>query len=876
MKSAMNPKWKVIMPIMAIVISVTAGFTALFIYASKGALNHNIELQVKSVRQISTVIVNQNVKQYKKRIESFLNYKASPKRYDLIKAFASKDHDTVLKLSNTFLKLFSNEDPYFSTFTWITPDNKSLVHIHNPAKKKIDISKWRPDVVQANKVPGQYIGFAVSPMGLEHRIINSVAYEGHHIGVVHFGMRDNQILDAVYSELKIPVAQVLAKKQYQYIKKSTIPAITGNDFTLQSYQQDIFSGIFNRIDWSLDMQQLRSNGKDYIFANVIALKNFKGEPQGHIYVAIDITHWVESRYDNVVKILIAGLVAIILSFLIMYFGYALLAPRIIDLQVVEKVNSKLKDKVAERTRELVKSEKYFKAIFNAPTEAIYVLDGKTGTILDVNEATLELFGISYEEALTLSITDISQGEPPFTLDDAREKMRLTVNEGPQIFEWLCRKKNNELFWAEIGLKTTQLEGRSYIIAVLREVDSRKKLEEQLQLFKTFVETSNQGMGWVSVDGEIIYINPEMAQLFGEKNQEAVLGKNVTTTYYSASEQKRLTEEIFPQVVEKGCWSGDILLQQADGKQIPTYNSLFVVRDKGGAPLFFANVVTDITERQKATDAMKESHRELEEKVRERTLEFKKAKEDADFANKAKSEFLANMSHELRTPMHGVLSYADFGINRSHKVPREKLHDYFNEIADSGNRLMILLNDLLDLAKLESGKMPYNISCHDLVESVEQVSSEYSAMADNKGITIQFNSMQKEQLAFYDPDRIAQVLRNLVSNAIKFSESGNQVTIDMIEDSMEINGKTCDTVKISVIDQGIGVPADELETIFDKFIQSSKTNTGAGGTGLGLAICRQIVDGHYGATLTADSGEQGGMIFVLNIVKNHYKQAPVIK
>jgi len=181
--------------------------------------------------------------------------------------------------------------------------------------------------------------------------------------------------------------------------------------------------------------------------------------------------------------------------------------------------------------------------------------------------------------------------------------------------------------------------------------------------------------------------------------------------------------------------------------------------------------------------------------------------------------------------------------------------------------MTLLNDLLDLAKLESGKMPYNIAIHDLVKGVQQAISEFTAMAAAKGITLQFRFTKERQPAWYDPDRISQVLRNLLSNAIKFSKNGSEVTIDMADDFVQINGQAHGAVKISIIDQGVGVPADELETIFDKFIQSSKTNTGAGGTGLGLAICRQIVDGHYGATLTAESGKQGGMTFILHIVKN---------
>jgi len=649
--------------------------------------------------------------------------------------------------------------------------------------------------------------------------------------VVHFGMRDNQILDAVYKELKIPVAQLLTNEKYKYIKKSTIPSLTGRSYTLQSYQQDIFSGLFELVDWSLDKQRVTLKDKEYIVTKVVPLNNFLQEAQGYIFVAIDITHWVETRYNNLTKILIAGFAAILLSFLIMYFGYGLLAPQIIDLQVVEKVNVELKDRVAERTRELVKSEKYFKAIFNAPSEAIYVLDGETGVILDVNQATLDLFGVSYDEALALTISEMSQGEHPYTLEGAQQKMHLAVNEGPQIFEWRCRKKNGDLFWVEIGLKTTQLEGRSYIIAVVREIDSRKQLEEQLLLFKTFVETSNQGMGWVDTKGKIIYINPAIAELFGEEDPEAAIGKNVATTYYSETEQKRVIEDIFPQVAEKGYWSGDIVLQQIGGKQIPTYNSLFVVRDDAGEPLFFANIVTDITERQKATDAMKKLHRELEEKVRERTFEYKQAKENADFANKAKSEFLANMSHEIRTPLNSLLGFID--ILKDNLQDKEN-QDYLKIIDTSSRHLLGIINDILDFSKIESGKLELDTIDFNAKEEFLSVVELFFNNAQESGILIKLSiddNLPKTTLG--DMVRVKQVLSNLLSNAIKFTKKYKNIEVIINYQDGFLN--------ILVKDEGKGIAKNKLKYIFKSFSQEDTSTTREyGGTGLGLAISSELV------------------------------------
>jgi signal transduction histidine kinase len=231
----------------------------------------------------------------------------------------------------------------------------------------------------------------------------------------------------------------------------------------------------------------------------------------------------------------------------------------------------------------------------------------------------------------------------------------------------------------------------------------------------------------------------------------------------------------------------------------------------------------------------------------------KAKEAAERANAAKSTFLANMSHELRTPMHGILSYSRFGQQRA--VDGDKLKTYFDEIHDSARRLMALLNDLLDLAKLESGMMSYSIREENLVTTAEAVVNEMKMLARENGLSLRVVSESREVLCSYDPERILQVLRNLVSNAIKFSYRNGVIDIHL--------ERLGDTVRCRVVNQGPGIPPAEVESIFDKFVQSSKTRSGAGGTGLGLAICREVVQ-HHGGKIWAESRLDGETKFILEL------------
>ena len=265
---------------------------------------------------------------------------------------------------------------------------------------------------------------------------------------------------------------------------------------------------------------------------------------------------------------------------------------------------------------------------------------------------------------------------------------------------------------------------------------------------------------------------------------------------------------------------------------------------------------------KAEEGEVRQHRDqLEETLKKQMEHLRNAKRQAEEANLAKSEFLANMSHELRTPMHAILNFSSFGKKKFETAPRDKLCDYFDRIHDSGSRLMILLNDLLDLAKLESGRVSLEISLCDIIYIIETCLDELDGMIKKNQLTLLFEKPKCKTTAECDQNKIRQVITNLLSNALKFSPKESTITLSLTDDCLADNLKPA--IRFSISDEGVGIPDSELDSVFNKFIQSSKTKTAAGGTGLGLAISKEIIEAH-GGTISACNNDRGGATFKFSI------------
>ena len=275
--------------------------------------------------------------------------------------------------------------------------------------------------------------------------------------------------------------------------------------------------------------------------------------------------------------------------------------------------------------------------------------------------------------------------------------------------------------------------------------------------------------------------------------------------------------------------------------------------------------------QQAQNALIKARDNLEERVKVRTAELARAKEVAIAASKAKSEFLANMSHEIRTPLNHIIGFTELILSRHFGDLNEMQEDYLNDVHGSSHHLLSLINDILDLSKVEAGKLELQPSVVNLPDLLKNSLIMIEEKASSHSIRTVINAKDIPDTIIADERKFKQIMYNLLSNAVKFTPDGGKIAVSAHkysfknEDSIKFNRNEHEAIKISVSDTGIGIRDNDLNLVFNPFEQlDSSASRMFQGTGLGLSLTKQLVELHEGKIWAESKGENKGSTFSFTI------------
>jgi PAS domain S-box-containing protein len=394
-----------------------------------------------------------------------------------------------------------------------------------------------------------------------------------------------------------------------------------------------------------------------------------------------------------------------------------------------------------------------------------------------------------------------------------------------------------------------------------DISERKRAESALwdteARFNAFMD-ANPALTWIKdQNGRYRYVNKAMSEITGFDRRDCI-GK--TTRDFLSPEAADPLAERDRQVLRRNAAIESIERTDLAGGTSRFWSTIVFPFPSATGERFIGGLAIDITDRTVAEAALRETETELraakadlEIRVQERTAELQLAKERAEAAGRAKSEFLASMSHELRTPLNGIIGFAEFLIDGKPGPLNDKQKEYLSDVLNSGRHLLQLISDLLDLVKVEAGKMQLYAGTFHVTKSVGEVCAVMKSIAQEKDIAISVAVVPPLDEVTLDEQKFKQILYNLVSNAVKFTGAGGRVDI-----SLAPHGPSHFT--LSVADTGIGIKAEDMERLFTAFEQlDSGAARRHGGTGLGLALTRRLA-GLHGGTIDVESEFGKGSTF----------------
>ena len=508
------------------------------------------------------------------------------------------------------------------------------------------------------------------------------------------------------------------------------------------------------------------------------------------------------------------------------------------------------------TLALAQSEAHFRELFGRAPIALAISD-RQGRALLVNQAFETLFGYRQEELP--SVETFRQRVYPDPAERAQQEQywRESWNEAaeetrrPSPVEATAVSRDGS---TKTILISRQRLGDDMLVAII-DITARKEAEEKVRELSQAIEQSPEAIVITDLDANIQYVNDAFVASSGYGRDE-LLGQNARLQR-SGRAPNATYDALWASLRQGRTWSGELINRRKDGTEYTEFAIVTPMRDSNGRITHYFAVKQDITEKKRLTEELDRHRHHLQQLVDERTRELEIARTNAEVASVAKSAFLANMSHEIRTPMNGVLGMAHL-LRRSGLT--EKQTSYVDKIEVSGNHLLAVINDILDISRIEAGKLQIDETEFFLNDLIRDVTDIVGQSAVDKGLLLRIDVGDAPQEVRGDRKRLRQALVNYLSNAVKFAERGK---ITLRCHTLERREKDS-LVQFEVEDTGTGIPPDDLGRLFQSFEQADNSATRKhGGAGLGLAITKRIAE-LMGGTAGARSEPGKGSTFWLTV------------
>jgi len=510
----------------------------------------------------------------------------------------------------------------------------------------------------------------------------------------------------------------------------------------------------------------------------------------------------------------------------------------------------------EAEKRLQESEEKLRVMFGSITDGVIVTD-LTGTVVEANDGAAHLVGYSNKEELI--------GRNAFEFVSPKDRALAMNATKKTLEEGLVQERTEYTILTADGREidtdssATVLYDSSGnpvgIINVVRDINDRKRAEETLkeseEKFRTFMDTASDLMNITDRAGNITDVNESMARILGY-SKEDLIGMHFTQILPLKTFERDFKPP-FEKFIKRG---GEIAFDTAfttkDGKEVYGELRTVAIHDRRGRYAGSRVVFHDLTERRKAKEELQEKNEQLEAQREELV---RKATE-LEMVNQAKSEFLASMSHELRTPLNAVIGFSELMLDGIPGEINDEQRGCVNDILDSGKHLLNLINDILDLSKVEAGKIELKLQNLNIANVVSGVVQIMKPVLDKNRQEIEISVMQGLPKVRGDKNRLEQILLNLLSNASKFTDQGGRVRIHV--------GREGDYCQVAVIDTGIGIKKEAQEHMFEAFIQGETlSDRKKEGTGLGLTLTRQFVEAIGGRIwMESEYGKGSTFIFTL--------------